>query len=89
MEHKGIAALIDELLATMAGRLEDVARDADVSYSALYSWSTGRRRPSRKNLERLASLARERADRLAHLAERLRGRVEPGEGGRSPEGDAG
>ncbi len=70
-----IAKLIDELLDTTAGRLEDVAEEAGVSYSALYSWATGRRRPSRSNLERLASVASERAERLAELAEGIRERT--------------
>ena len=70
-----IAGLIDELLDTTAGRMEDVAREAGVSYSALYSWATGRRRPSRANLKRLARLATRRADRLSRLAEGLHRRT--------------
>lgn len=73
--HSEIAATIEELLALMAGNLEDVASEAGVSYSALYSWSTGRRHPSRPNLKRLAAVAGERADRLAELADGLRARV--------------
>lgn len=72
----GIATLIDELLDTTAGRLEDVAAEAGVSYSALYSWATGRRKPSPDNLARLASVAAERADRLASLADGIRSRVD-------------
>ena len=67
----GIAGLIDELLDTTAGRLEDVAEEAGVSYSALYSWATGRRRPSQKNVDRLVELARARAARHSHVANRL------------------
>ncbi len=70
-----IAGLIDELLDTTAGRLEDVAQEAGVSYSALYSWATGRRRPSRENVRRLASLASDRASRLNELADRLQTRL--------------
>ena len=73
--ERGIARLIDELLDTTAGRLEDVADEAGVSYSALYSWATGRRRPSRENLKRLAEVAARRADRLADLAEGIRSRL--------------
>ena len=73
--ESGIAGLIDELLDTTAGRLEDVAEEAGVSYSALYSWATGRRRPSRENLARLADVAARRADRLADLAQGLRSRL--------------
>ncbi|MFO7893136.1 MAG: helix-turn-helix transcriptional regulator [Longimicrobiales bacterium] len=73
--ESGISVLIDELLDTTAGRLEDVAEEAGVSYSALYSWATGRRRPSPENLERLASVAARRANRLANLADGLRTRL--------------
>lgn len=76
-----IAGVIDELLDTTAGRLEDVAAEAGVSYSALYSWSTGRRRPSRENVKRLAGLAERRATRLSRLAERLKHRTRPSENG--------
>ena len=69
--ESGIARLIDELLDTTAGRLEDVADQAGVSYSALYSWATGRRRPSRENVKRLSELAAERAERLADLSDAL------------------
>jgi transcriptional regulator with XRE-family HTH domain len=70
-----ISELVEDLLDGIAGRMEDVAQEAGVSYSALYSWATGRRRPGRRNLDRLASLADQRADRLGRLAERLRERV--------------
>ncbi|NIP79448.1 MAG: helix-turn-helix domain-containing protein [Gemmatimonadetes bacterium] len=76
-----VADVVGDLLDGIAGRMEDVAREAGVSYSALYSWATGRRRPGRRNLERLASLAEQRADRLESLAEDLRSRVrENGDG---------
>jgi transcriptional regulator with XRE-family HTH domain len=64
--------LVRDLLDGVAGRMEDVARESGVSYSALYSWATGRRRPGRRNLDKLAELAEQRADRLARVAERLR-----------------
>jgi transcriptional regulator with XRE-family HTH domain len=67
--------LVQQLLDGIAGRMEDVATEAGVSYSALYSWATGRRRPGRRNLEKLAALADQRSERLARLAERLREQV--------------
>jgi transcriptional regulator with XRE-family HTH domain len=70
-----IAELVTDLLDGVAGRMEDVAQEAGVSYSAIYSWATGRRRPGRRNLEKLASLADRRADRLAALAARIRQQV--------------
>lgn len=75
-----VSRLVGDLLEGIAGRMEDVAREAGVSYSALYSWATGRRRPGRRNLERLATLAEQRAGQLDDLADRLRARV--GENGK-------
>lgn len=69
---EAVSDLVGDLLDGIAGRMEDVAQEAGVSYSALYSWATGRRRPGRRNLEKLASVAEERAGRLEQLAERLR-----------------
>lgn len=60
--------------------MEDVAREAGVSYSALYSWATGRRRPGRRNLEKLASLAEQRATELEEVAAELRERLSSGNG---------
>jgi transcriptional regulator with XRE-family HTH domain len=75
-----ISGVVTDLLGGIAGRMEDVAREAGVSYSALYSWATGRRRPGRRNLEKLASLAQQRAEELEALAVELRARVENGRG---------
>ena len=58
--------------------MEDVAKEAGVSYSALYSWATGRRRPGRRNLEKLATLAEQRAGELEEVAEELRSRLDNG-----------
>ena len=70
-----VSELVGDLLEGIAGRMEDVAQEAGVSYSALYSWATGRRHPGPRNLEKLARLAEQRADHLEGLAERLRTRV--------------
>jgi transcriptional regulator with XRE-family HTH domain len=80
---EAVSDLVGDLLDGIAGRMEDVAQEAGVSYSALYSWATGRRRPGRRNLEKLASVAEERADRLEQLAERLRREVGPNDSSRS------
>lgn len=79
-----VSAVVGDLLDGIAGRMEDVAREAGVSYSALYSWATGRRRPGRQNLERLAQLAEQRCGELEELAAELRSRLESngGNGGR-------
>lgn len=83
-KSEAISDLVGDLLEGIAGRMEDVAEEAGVSYSALYSWATGRRRPGRGNLEKLAALAKQRADRLERLADRLRDQVTPN--GRSRNG---
>ena len=70
-----VSELVGDLLEGIAGRMEDVAEEAGVSYSALYSWATGRRRPGPRNLEKLARLAEQRAGHLEGLAEELRTRV--------------
>ncbi|HUG42034.1 MAG TPA: helix-turn-helix transcriptional regulator [Longimicrobiales bacterium] len=72
-----VSELVGDLLEGIAGRMEDVAQEAGVSYSALYSWATGRRRPGPRNLEKLARLAEQRAGRLEGLAEELRTRSNP------------
>lgn len=76
-----VSEVVGDLLQGIAGRMEDVAREAGVSYSALYSWATGRRRPGRGNLEKLALLAEQRSEELEALAEELRTRLERDGGG--------
>lgn len=71
-----VSDLVGELLDGVAGRMEDVAQEAGVSYSALYSWATGRRRPGRRNLEKLIRLAEQRSQRLDRLAAELRQRLQ-------------
>lgn len=75
-DNKAVADVVGDLLRGIAGRMEDVAREAGVSYSALYSWATGRRRPGRKNIEKLAALAEQRSEELGALASELRSRLE-------------
>jgi hypothetical protein len=64
--------MVGSLIRLVAGRIEDVASEAGVSYSALYAWGTGRRRPSRPNLEELVIVAERRSEALADLAVELR-----------------
>lgn len=75
-ENKAVSDVVGDLLQGIAGRMEDVAREAGVSYSALYSWATGRRRPGRQNLEKLATLAEHRSEELERLASELRATLE-------------
>lgn len=76
MEKRAVSDVVGDLLQGIAGRMEDVAREAGVSYSALYSWATGRRRPGRKNLEKLALLAEQRSEELDNVAMELRAKLE-------------
>ena len=80
-KDEAVSEMIGDLLDGIAGRMEDVAQEAGVSYSALYSWATGRRRPGRRNLQKLAKLAEQRAQRLEELAGQLKGQVESARGG--------
>lgn len=76
MEKRAVSDVVGDLLQGIAGRMEDVAGEAGVSYSALYSWATGRRRPGRKNLEKLALLAEQRSEELDSVATELRAKLE-------------
>lgn len=73
---RAVSDVVGDLLQGIAGRMEDVAGEAGVSYSALYSWATGRRRPGRKNLEKLAMLAEQRSEELDQVATELRSKLE-------------
>ena len=81
-QREAVSELVGDLLAGIAGRMEDVAREAGVSYSALYSWATGRRRPGPGNLEKLADLAEQRSGELEALARELRDRLDQQDEGR-------
>jgi transcriptional regulator with XRE-family HTH domain len=83
-KKEAVSGVVGDLLEGIAGRMEDVAKEAGVSYSALYSWATGRRRPGRRNLEKLASLAEQRVSELEDVAAELRSRL--GNGSRSGSG---
>jgi transcriptional regulator with XRE-family HTH domain len=85
-QTKPVADVVGDLLQGIAGRMEDVAKEAGVSYSALYSWATGRRRPGRQNLEKLARLAEQRSDELKGLATELRRQLDGGGKGRPRSG---
>lgn len=67
-----IEGALDRAVAT----LEDIARDAGITYDTLYAWKAGRRNPSPENLARLADALERRGGELVELAERLREEVE-------------
>ena len=63
--------MIDKALDGATASLEDIARDAGVTYNALYQWRTGRRNPTPENLKRLAQAVRDRSEELDRLAAEL------------------
>lgn len=64
--------LVVELVRRVAIEKEVLAEELGVSYASLYAWSTGRRRPGRRVLQRMAELAERRSEELESLAEQLR-----------------
>jgi hypothetical protein len=55
--------------------MRQLAADAGLSYDVLRSWRSGRRKPNRDSVRKLASGLARRADRLAALATELRSRM--------------
>lgn len=72
--------MIDKALDGATASLEDIARDAGVTYNALYQWRTGRRNPTPENLRRLAKAVRDRSADLKRLAAELEAAAEELEG---------
>ena len=64
--------VVQQLLATLAPTLRDLAAQTGIPYDTLRAWNSGVRFPSAANLERLAALAEERSGQLAGLAKELR-----------------
>lgn len=70
--------LIEKGVSAGAGTVEDLARETGVAYATLHAWTSGRRRPSRPNLLRLATVLDRRSKRLERVAHALRERAEGG-----------
>ena len=52
--------------------MRQLASDCDLSYDVLRSWRSGRRKPNRESVRKLAVGLARRADRLRALAAELR-----------------
>lgn len=52
--------------------MRQLAAESGLSYDVLRSWRTGRRRPNRESIRKLAAGLTRRADRLKGLAGELR-----------------
>lgn len=74
--ERELQRLIEDGVAAGAGTVEDLAREAGVAYATVHAWTSGRRRPSRPNLLRLAAVLERRSERLARVASALRARAE-------------
>lgn len=64
--------MIERILGTTTGSIHDLAAEIGVTYATLYAWATGRRKPSRANLLKLAERVDDRADTLRNTAEEMR-----------------
>lgn len=64
--------MIREAAEIAAGKLEDLAAEAGVSYASLKAWIDGRRNPTPENLRRLADALDRRGSELQELAKALR-----------------
>jgi transcriptional regulator with XRE-family HTH domain len=84
-EEQELQRLIEEGVSAGAGTVEDLARETGVAYATLHAWTSGRRRPSRPNLLRLANVLDQRSERLALVASALRRRLEGRGRGRNGE----
>ncbi len=75
-QEQELRRLIERGVSAGAGTVEDLARETGVAYATLHAWTSGRRRPSRPNLLRLAAVLDRRSERLAAVASALRERIE-------------
>lgn len=67
-----VAMLTKRALQAAAPDLKALAEESDLNYGTMRAWSAGTRTPSADNLERIAELLDDRADRLRGLARELR-----------------
>lgn len=68
-----LSKAIDDLLAKAAPTLEELAKDAGVSYAAIRSWrDPDGRKPRRETLERLLSHLEARQAEIAVLSHQVR-----------------
>ena len=72
MTDSEITELVREALDQACSRVKDVASAAGISPHTIWSWSSGRRRPSADSVLRLADELERRGDELSGIAKKLR-----------------
>lgn len=69
--RKARMQLIQEVIEASKVSAAQLAKDANLSEDALYSWTSGRREPQPESLHQLADGLRARADIIRALADKL------------------
>jgi transcriptional regulator with XRE-family HTH domain len=79
-----IRELVAQVIREAAGTVHELAAELGVTYSTLYSWATGKRRPRPAHLTQLAAAARRRVKELDALAAEFEARARVSEPGSHP-----
>lgn len=82
MAEEGLADLVGRVLREAPFAMRQLAADSGLSYDVLRSWRSGRRRPSRASVQRLAQGLEQRGQQLLRLSEELRESAGGSEAGR-------
>lgn len=72
MELNDLGARVQSALREAPFAMRQLAEDSELSYDVLRSWRSGRRRPGRRSVQRLAEGLQQRGERLIELAGTLR-----------------
>lgn len=72
MELNDLGVRVQATLREAPFAMRQLAEDAGLSYDVLRSWRSGRRRPGRRSVRRLADGLQQRGERLLELAGSLR-----------------
>jgi transcriptional regulator with XRE-family HTH domain len=72
MKRKSMDDCVRRALKDGPFAMRQLAAECGLSYDVLRSWRTGRRRPNRESIRKLAAGLTHRADRLKGLAAELR-----------------
>lgn len=79
MELNDLGARVRATLQEAPFAMRQLAEDSGLSYDVLRSWRSGRRRPGRRSVRRLADGLQQRGERLLELAASLRRVADSGE----------
>ena len=63
--------LVTQLLTLLAPSLRGVAQQHGVSHDTVRAWKLGRRTPSRENLAKLATIAKQHGAALSEIAQQI------------------